>query len=203
MSLEKAAAIPQAGVLAVQALLERGQLRSGQKLLINGAGGGVGTFAIQLARLPRFHDVEVTGVDRVEKLDMLRVLGFDHVVDCRQEDFTDSGKCYDLIVDTKTNRSPLDYARALKPGGTSATVGGSARRGQLGLAGPWIRRRTGKNLFLVWHEPNKDLAYLNELFEAGQWAPVIDGPYTFRDVREAFHHFVAANHKGKVVVTID
>src|SRR5207244_1174013 len=103
MTFEQAAAIPQAGMLALQGLLAGGPLRPGQTILINGAGGGVGTFAIQLAKL---HDVEVTGVDNAAKLDMMRSLGFDHVIDYGREDFTKCGKRYDLILDTKTNHSP-------------------------------------------------------------------------------------------------
>jgi NADPH:quinone reductase-like Zn-dependent oxidoreductase len=181
--------------------LERGPLRAGQTILINGAGGGVGTFAIQLAKL---HNVEVTGVDSAAKLDMLRSIGFDHVIDYEKEDFTKTGKCYDVILDAKTNRSPFEYARALNPNGTYATVGGSMPRLlQVLIMGPWIRRTSKKNLLLVGLKPNKDLAYLNELFEAGRFVPVIDGPYTFRDAPDAFRLFGTAKHKGKIVITMD
>lgn len=122
MTFEEAAAIPQAAMLAIQGLRDKGQIQSGQKLLINGAGGGVGTFAIQIAKL---YDVEVTGVDSSGKLDMLRSMGFDHVIDYTQEDFTKNGQRYDLILDVKTNRSMLDYMRALSPNGIYVTVGGS------------------------------------------------------------------------------
>lgn len=118
MTFEQAAALPQAGELAVQGLSAHGPLRPGQKILINGAGGGVGTIGVQLARQ---QDVEVTGVDRAAKLEMMRSIGFDHVIDCEKEDFTRSGKRYDLILDTKTNRSPFEYLRALNPTGTYAT----------------------------------------------------------------------------------
>ena len=203
MTFAQAAAIPQAGMLAVQGLLDRGKLRPGQKLLINGAGGGVGTFAIQLAKLPKFHGVEATGVDSAEKLDMLRSVGFDHVIDFKKEDFTNSGKRYDLILDTRTNRPPSDYLRALNPGGTYATVGGTSHLLQVALLGPWMARLQGKGMRLVMLKQNKDLAYLNELFEAGKFVPVIDGPYRFREAREAFRHYATATHKGKVVVTMD
>ena len=200
MTFAQAAAIPQAGTLAYQGLFARGPLKPGQKVLINGAGGGVGTFAIQMAKL---HDVEVTGVDSAEKLDMMRSVGFDHVIDYRTEDFTKSGKRYDLILDTKTDRSLFDYARALNPGGTYTTVGGISHVAQVGLLGPWIGRLIKKNFFLVMLKPNKGLPYLCELFEAGKVVPVIDGPYGFGQAREAFRHFGAARHKGKIVVTID
>ena len=125
MTFEQAAAIPQAGMLAVQGLIDVGRIQSGQKLLLNGAGGGVGTFALQIARL---YGVEVTVVDKPGKLDMLRAMGADHVIDYLKEDFTKSGKRYDLILDVKTNRSPFAYARALTLNGTYATVGGSIPR---------------------------------------------------------------------------
>ena len=122
MSFEEASAIPQAAMLAVQGLLDKGNIQPGQKLLINGAGGGVGTFAVQIAKL---YGVEVTGVDSTSKLDMLRSIGFDHVIDYTREDFTKNGQCYDLILDVKTNRSMFDYTRALCPNGIYVTVGGS------------------------------------------------------------------------------
>ena len=198
MTYEQAAAIPQAGMLALQGLQAGGPLNAGQKILINGAGGGVGTFAVQLAKL---HGVEVTGVDSAGKLDMMKSIGFDHVIDYRQEDFTRSGRRYDLILDTKTNRSPSDYARALNPGGTYATVGGTSHLGQIvmrSLLSPLGRRR----FRLVMLKQNRDLAYFCDLFAAGKFVPVIDGPYKLADSREAFRHFIAAEHKGKVVVTL-
>jgi NADPH:quinone reductase-like Zn-dependent oxidoreductase len=182
MTFEQAAAIPQAGMLALQGIMAAGPIRPGQKILINGAGGGVGTFAIQLAKL---HDVEVTGVDSAEKLDLMRSLGFDHVIDYAKEDFTKGGKRYDLILDPKTNRPTSHYLRALSPGGTYATVGGTsyllhtALRGLIGGLGK-------KKIRLVMLKQNKELAYLNQLFEAGKFEPVIDGPYPFSEAREAF-----------------
>jgi len=120
MTFEEAASIPQAAMLAVQGLIDKGKIQSGQKLLINGAGGGVGTFALQIAKL---YGVEITGVDNSGKLEMLRSMGFDHVIDYQQEDFTKNGKQYDLILDVKTNRSMFDYVRALRPDGKYVTVG--------------------------------------------------------------------------------
>jgi NADPH:quinone reductase-like Zn-dependent oxidoreductase len=200
MTFEQAAALPQAGQLAVQGLFAAGQLRPGLRILVNGAGGGVGTIAVQIAKL---HDVEVTGVDRASKLDMMRGIGFDHVIDYEKEDFTKSARRYDLILDTKTNRPPSAYARALEPGGTYATVGGENRRLLLVAAFGWLARlATGKTLRLVVLKQNRDLPYLNERFEAGQLRPVIDGPYELSDAREAFRHFGSGNHKGKVVITM-
>ena len=199
MTFEQAAAIPEAGTLAYQGLFTRGPLKPRQKVLINGAGGGVGTLAIQIAKV---NDVEVTGVDLGEKLDLMRSIGYDHVIDYQKEDFTKRGERYDLILDTKTNRSPFDYARALSPGGTYATVGGTSRALQVVLLGPWIGGLSKKNFFAVKLKPNQGLPYLCELFEAGKLVPMIDGPYRFTEVREAFRRYGAAEHKGKVVVTI-
>ena len=200
MTFEQAAAIPQAGMLAVQGLVDVGRIQSGQTLLLNGAGGGVGTFALQLAKL---YDVEVTVVDKPGKLDMLRAMGADHVIDYFREDFTKGGKAYDLILDVKTNRSPFAYARALNPNGTYVTVGGrTSRLLQVLVLGPAMSRLYNKHVRLVGLKPNKDLAYVNELFEAGQLAPVINGPYKLADVPEAFRFFGTGDHKGKIIVTM-
>jgi NADPH:quinone reductase-like Zn-dependent oxidoreductase len=200
MTYEQAAAIPQAGVLALQGLRAGGPLRAGQRILINGAAGGVGTFAVQIAKL---QDVDITGVDSAAKLDVMRSIGFDHVIDYTQADFTSSANRYDLIVDTKTDRSPFACARALNSHGTYATVGGVPRRlMQVVLFGPWIRRTSSKQVRMIGLKQNSDLPYLNQLFETGKLSPVIDGPYTFREAREAFRHFEAAHHKGKVVITM-
>jgi NADPH:quinone reductase-like Zn-dependent oxidoreductase len=200
MTFEQAAAIPQAGMLAVQGLIDVGRIQSGQTLLLNGAGGGVGTFALQLAKL---HDVEVTVVDKAGKLDMLRAMGADHVIDYLDEDFTKGGKGYDLILDVKTNRSPFAYARALNRNGTYATVGGDmSRLLQFLVLGPLMSWRYKKHMRIVMLKPNKDLAYMNELFEAGKLVPVIDGPYKLADLPEAFRLFGRGDHKGKIIVTM-
>ena len=200
MTFEQAAAIPQAAMLAVQGLLDKGKLQSGQKLLINGAGGGVGTFAVQIAKL---YGAEVTGVDSSGKLEMLRSLGFDHVIDYKIEDFTKNGQQYDLILDAKTNRSMFDYTRALRPKGRYVTVGGSMSRLLQALVfGPWISMISKKKIAIVALKPNKALAYMNELFEAGKIKPVIDGPYNLGEVPKVFRLFAEGLHKGKVVITV-
>src|SRR5712671_5523588 len=169
MTFEQAAALPQAGVLAAQGLLANGPLRAGQKILINGAGGGVGTIGVQVAKP---HGVEVTGVDHASKLEMMRRIGFDHVIDYEKEDFTKTGNRYDLIVDTKTNRSPRAYLRALNPGGAYATVGGdSARLLQLVPLGWVIGRTTDKKIIVIALKQNSQLAHLLENFEAGHLQP--------------------------------
>jgi NADPH:quinone reductase-like Zn-dependent oxidoreductase len=202
MSFEQAAALPQAGQLAVQGLFANGPIRAGQQLLINGAGGGVGTIAVQLAKL---QGVQVTGVDSAAKLEVMRSLGFDHVIDYTKEDFTRNGRRYDLILDTKTTRTAFEYARSLNPHGTYATVGGPeiARLLRVAIAGWWIGMTTDKAVRLIGLRQNRDLRYLSERFEAGQLKPVIDGPYRLSEGREAFRHFGAGHHKGKVVFTIE
>ena len=201
MTFEQAAALPQAGQLAVQALFARGPLKVGQKILINGAGGGVGTIAVQVAKPD---GVEVTGVDSAEKLEMMRATGFDHVIDYRQEDFTRNGLRYDLIIDTRTNRWPFEYLRSLNTGGTYATVGGAEMRHLFAIlfVGWAIRLATGKKLRLIGLKPNRNLPYLNERFEAGHLAPVIDGPYTLSQGADALRHFGDGHHKGKIIITM-
>jgi NADPH:quinone reductase-like Zn-dependent oxidoreductase len=202
MSFAQAAAIPQAGVLAVQGLIDAGRVRAGMKVLLNGAGGGVGTIALQLARL--HEQVEVTCVDSADKLEMLKALGANHVIDYRIEDFTRAATRYDLILDTKTNRSPFAYARVLKPGGIYATVGGElSKLVQAYSIGRLIGWVGNKALRVIALKPNKDLALLNELFVAGRLAPVIDRVFTLREIGEAFRYYGAAAQKGKVIIATE
>ncbi|MFP6643379.1 MAG: NAD(P)-dependent alcohol dehydrogenase [Candidatus Latescibacterota bacterium] len=200
MTFEEAAAIPHAAMLAVQGLIDRGKIQRGQKILINGAGGGVGTFGVQVAKL---YGAEVTGVDSAGKLDMLRSIGFDHVIDYEREDFTENGQRYDLILDTKTNRSPLKYARSLRPRGTYVTVGGDLTRLLQALfLAPWISIFGKKYIRIVALKPNKDLGYINELFEADRLKCVLDGPYELSEVPKAIQYFGEGKHKGKIVITV-
>jgi len=198
----EAAAVPQAGVLALQALRKAGQLRPGQRVLINGAGGGVGTFAVQLAKLS---GTEVTGVDASHKLNVVRSVGADHVIDYAQEDFTKTGECYDLIIDCQNFRSMFDNKRALRPGGVYAMVGGSIPRvGQLwilNLVAPLTRE--DRKLRLVAEGPNKGLADLKELVEAGKLVPVVDRTYQLSEVPEALRYFGEGRHKGKIVIAME
>jgi len=200
MNFEEAASIPQAAMLAVQGLIDKGKIHAGQKLLINGAGGGVGTFGVQIAKL---YGLEITGVDSTVKLDMLRSMGFDHVINYTKEDFTKNGQRYDLILDAKTNRSMFDYVRALCSNGVYVTVGGSiCRLLQALFLGPWISMIYKKHIRIVSLKTNKDLIFMNDLFEAGKIKPVIDGPYKLNEFHKAFRVFDKAEHKGKVVMTM-
>jgi NADPH:quinone reductase-like Zn-dependent oxidoreductase len=202
MSFEQSAAIPQAGMLALQGVMSGAPIRPGQSVLINGAGGGVGSIAIQLLKL---YQVEVTGVDSADKLEAMRSWGFDHVIDYREQDFTRNGTCYDLILDAKTDRAPKDYERVLSPNGVYATVGGS-NLGllRIALSGLRIGRSENKKLTVVVLKANRDLACFNELFEGGKFEPVLDEVYDFTesDVRKAFHCFGAATHTGKIVIRV-
>jgi len=201
MTFEQAAALPQAGQLAVQGLLAKGPLKRGQKILINGAGGGVGTIGVQIAKAYGAH---VTGVDRASKLEMMRAIGFDRVLDFEQDDFVHLGDRYDLILDTKTSRRPSEHLQALNPGGVYATVGGENMKllfRHLAF-GWWCRLTTTKRCRLIGLKVNRDLAYLDEQFEAGRLVPVIDGPYTLEQGRQAFRRFGAGLHLGKIVFSI-
>ena len=134
---------------------------------------------------------------------MLRSLGYDHVIDYKEQDFTRNGKCYDLILDVKTNRSIFDCARALCSNGIYVTVGGSiGRLLQALLLKPWISLINKKKIQIVALKINKDLEYMNQLFEDGKLKPVIDGPYTLEEVPDAFRLFIKGEHKGKVVITV-
>jgi len=201
MTFEEAAATPQAGLLALQGLCDKREIKPGQRILINGAGGGAGTFAIQIAKS---FGAEVTGVDSTGKLDMLSSLGADHVIDYTQEDFTKNGKCYDLILDVKTNRSIFDYRRALSSNGIYVTVGGkSARIIQLVFLGSLISMIGNKKLALIMHKPNKDLNILNDLFESGKVKPVVDKCFPLSETAEALKYFGEGHFKGKVVITVE
>ncbi len=198
----EAAAVPQAGVLALQGIRKAGQLEPGKKVLINGAGGGVGTFAIQLAKLS---GADVTGVDASHKLGVVRSVGADYVINYTNEDFTTTGERYDLIIDCQNFRSIFDNKRALRPGGTYAMVGGSMLRvyqlWSLNLLA-WFTREDRK-LCLVAEGPNKGLANLKELMEAGELSPVIDRTYRLSEVPEALRYFGEGRHKGKIVIAVE
>ncbi len=201
LSFEQAAAVPQAGVLALQGLRKAGQIQPGEQVLINGAGGGVGTFALQLARLC---GAEVTAVDAAAKLRLLRSVGADHIVDYTREDFSQTGKTYDLIIDCRNVRSMFANRRALKPGGTYAMVGGS----MTGVYQLWLLSLLGRlthddrKLCLVAEGPNQGLAELRELIESGKILPVVDRIYPLSQVPQALAYFGRGQHRGKIVISI-
>jgi NADPH:quinone reductase-like Zn-dependent oxidoreductase len=203
MTFEEAAAIPTAAVVALQKLRIKGPIRSGQMVLINGAGGGVGTFAIQIAK---YFGAEVTGVDSTEKLDTLRAIGVDHVIDYTQEDFAQNRQHYDLILDIVVRRSFFDYRRVLNPQGICVMVGGSLRRVLTNKILGSIFPNTGnKKMGLGEWNPNKkeDLDFLQELVEAGKLKPVIDRCYPLSEVPEAFRYLEAGHVRGKAVITME
>lgn len=201
LTFEEAAAIPQAGVIALQGVRDKGQVQPGQQVLINGAGGGGGMFAVQLAKLA---GAEVTGVDNAGKLDFMRSLGADHVIDYSREDFTKSGKQYDLILDLIAHRSVFAYKRALKPNGRYLFVGGSVfTLFQISLLGPLIRRATGRSIRLLAVRPNlEDLVHIAELCSAGKITPVIDRRYPLSEVPQALQYLGEGHAKGKIVITV-
>lgn len=202
ITFEQAAAIPQAGVIALQGIREQGQVRPGQKVLINGAGGGAGSFAIQLAKL---YGAEVTGVDNTDKLEFMRSLGAEHVIDYTREDFTKNGKEHDLILDMIAYRSPFDYRRALEPDGSYYAVGGSvATLLQILLLGPWIKRSSGRNIRVLAVQRNqKDLLAITELCETGRIIPAIDRRYPLSQVPDALRYLGEGHVKGKIVITLE
>ncbi|NOT50755.1 MAG: NAD(P)-dependent alcohol dehydrogenase [Chitinophagaceae bacterium] len=201
MSFEEAAATPQAAMMAVQALRDVIKIKPGQKLLINGAGGAVGTFAVQIAKL---YGTEVTGVDHPSKFEMMRCIGFDHLIDYTKEDFTKAGKCYDAILDVRTDRSIFSYYKVLNRHGMYATVGGQLNRilGASLFFRWWLAWFRKKHYRLVAMKANKDLAYMNELFEAGKVKPVIGSVYKLNETAAAFRLFSSGVQKGKIVLVI-
>jgi NADPH:quinone reductase-like Zn-dependent oxidoreductase len=200
-SFLEAAAVPQAGVLALQGIRKAGPLAVGQKVLINGAGGGVGTFAVQLAKLA---GTEVTGVDGPHKLDVIRSAGADHVIDYTETDFTSTGERYDLIIDCQNFRPMKDNKRALKPGGTYAMIGGSIPRVYELWFLSFIAKftRETRKICLVAEGPNKGLADLRRLMETGELVPLIDRSFRLSEVPEALRYFGKGRHKGKIVIAI-
>jgi NADPH:quinone reductase-like Zn-dependent oxidoreductase len=202
LSFEAAAALPQAGVIALQAIHEQGQVQAGHKVLLNGAGGGGGTFALQLAKR---RGAEVTAVDHGGKRDFLRALGADHFVDYTQQDFTRLGQQYDLILDLVAHRSALALPRALRPGGQYLYVGGAVPvLFQMLLLGPLIRRMTGKHVRLLMAQTTRErLEQLAALVMAGELAPAIGRRLPLSGVPEALRLVGAGQANGKIVITLD
>jgi NADPH:quinone reductase-like Zn-dependent oxidoreductase len=202
MTFEEAAAIPQAAFIALQGIREKGNVQPGQKVLINGAGGGTGTYAIQLAKLA---GGEVTAVDNAEKLELMRSLGADHVIDYTREDFTKNGQQYDLILDVIAHRSVFAYQRALKPNGKYFMAGGSvATMFQSLTLGPIIKRMSGRKISLLMVQTEaRDLVYMTELIQSGKVKTIIDKRYPLSETAEGLRYLGEGHAKGKVVIIVE
>jgi NADPH:quinone reductase-like Zn-dependent oxidoreductase len=195
LSFEKAAAVPMAAVTALQGLRHHGEIQPGQKVLINGASGGVGHFGVQIAKA---YGPEVTGVTSTRNIDLVRSLGADHVVDYTTSDFTRTGRRYDLILDTIGNRSVSDLRSALAEGGKAAVTGFTSVPKMMGVS-----LRGGKDISMVEaHVTAKDLEFLSELIEAGKVRPHIDRRYSFAEIPDAIAYLEGGHVRGKVVVKV-
>ena len=199
ISFEEAAAVPVAAVTALQGL-RKGGIQPGQKVLINGASGGVGTFAVQIAKS---FGAEVTAVCSTKKVDMVRSIGANHVIDYTRQDFSQNGQRYDLILAANGYRPISDYKRALSPAGTYVMSGGAtAQMFEAMLLGPWMSRNGQKMGNLLAGPNNKDLHFVKELIEAGKVIPVIDRCYPLSEVADAIRYLEEGHVQGKVVITV-
>lgn len=197
LTFEGAAAAPQAAVVALQGLRNMGRVQPGEKALINGASGGIGTFAVQIAKA---FGAEVTGVCSTRNLDAVRALGADHVVDYTQEDFARGAARYDLIFDIVADRPTSDYVQTLNPGGRYVAC---AFNPTSLFLGPLLSMTGDKTIRSLAHKPNRDdLIFMKELFEAGKVMPVIDRRYPLEQTAEAIRHCAEGNPRGKVVITV-
>jgi NADPH:quinone reductase-like Zn-dependent oxidoreductase len=202
LTFEEAATLPQAAVLALQGLQGRRRIGPGDRVLVNGASGSVGPFAVQIAKAFGAH---VTGVCSANKMDLVRGLGADQVIDYAQEDYTRGGRRYDWIVDIAGNRSLVECRRALKPRGVYVMAGGSTGRIFACLfLGPLISLVDRTSMGILWWKPfrKKDVGLLIELIEAGQIRPIIDRRYPLAEVPDALRYLDAGYARGKVVITI-
>jgi NADPH:quinone reductase-like Zn-dependent oxidoreductase len=208
VTFEQAASVPIAGITALQALRDKGKVHPGDKVLINGASGGVGTFAVQIAKT---FGADVTGVCSTRNVDLVRSLGADHVIDYTKEDFTRNGQRYDVIVDNVTNHSVLESTRALNPRGKYVIIGGggTSEQGFIGplanpikalLVAPFVSQQVGMMLAELNHN---DLAALGDLMQAGKVTPVIDRTYPLSEMPDAMRYLEGGHARGKVAVTID
>jgi NADPH:quinone reductase-like Zn-dependent oxidoreductase len=201
LSFEQAAAVPIAAITALQGLRDKGNIQPGRKVLIQGASGGVGLFAVQIAKS---FGAEVTGVCSTRNLDMVRSFGADHVIDYKKEDFTRNGQRYDLILAANGYHHISDYLRALSPEGIYVVAGGSmGQLFQAGLQGRGTSKTRSQKTYVVsLVQSQKDLVFMKELLESGKVVPVIDGCYPLSQTAEAFRYFGKVHAKGKVVITI-
>ncbi len=201
MSFEEAVCFPHASALAMQGLIDLGGIKEGDKVLINGAGGGVGILGVQIAK--SYNPSEITGVDSGIKLETMKEFGFDKVIDYQKEDFTQTGEQYDLILDCRTSRFPRAHLRALKPEGRYVSIGGhSGKLIVMVLFSGIIRLFSKKKLKMVAVKPNKDLDRIEKLYAENRLRPLIDGPHSYQDTPKAIKRFGEAKHTGKVVVIV-
>jgi NADPH:quinone reductase-like Zn-dependent oxidoreductase len=202
LTFEQAAAVGVSASTALQLLRDQGKVQPGQKVLINGASGGVGTFAVQIAKA---FGAEVTGVCSAGKVEMVRSIGADHVIDYTKEDFTKGGPRYDFILDNVGNHSPSDTRRALTPNGTLQPNGGGHSGGAMGpvikalVASLFVRQQRRPS---VKFQNHADLVALKDLIEAGKVTPVIDGTYPLRETPKAIGHVGEGHARGTVVITM-
>lgn len=200
MSFEEASSIPHAAMLALQSLVDLGQIKDQQRILINGGGGGVGFFGIQIAKTFTTH---VTGVDTGDKLKTMLVQGFDKVIDYKKEDFTKSNQKYDIIIDCKTNRSLSRFLRVLKPDGKYISIGGkSGKLMQMLYLKPILKLFSKKSVAMVMLKGNRDLEYIHQLYDDKKLKCMIDGPYSFQEIPWAIQRFGDGLHTGKIVITV-
>ncbi len=201
-SFHEAAAIPMAAITALQGLRDEGQIQAGQKVLINGASGGVGTFAVQIAKS---FGAEVTAVCSPRNLEQARAIGADHVIDYTKEDFTKSGQQYDLIFAANGYHSLSDYKRALTPRGIYVMAGGSmAQIFQSMLFGPMMSKADGRKMTGVSAKRNQnDLVLIKELFESGKVRSIIDRQYPLSEAAEALRYLGTGHARGKVVIIME
>jgi NADPH:quinone reductase-like Zn-dependent oxidoreductase len=205
MSFEQAAAVPIAGVTALQALRDKGHLHAGQKVLINGASGGVGTFAVQIAKS---YGADVTGVCSTKNIELVRSIGADHVIDYTREDFTQGAQRYDLIVDNVGTHSPLEYRRVLMPRGVYVMIGSTTPGNWFGwlerpIEGSLLSAFVSQKFTMMLADLNpQDLAALGTLMQSGKLTPVIDRRYQLSEAAEALRYLEKGHARGKVVVTV-
>lgn len=201
ISFEEAVSLPHASALAYQSLIKIAKIKHGQKILINGGGGGVGSIGLQLAKL---HQCEVTGVDSKDKHGTMLNLGYDHVIDYRETNFTKAGERYDVILDCRTNKPALSYLRALKSNGIYVTIGGTpAKLIAMLFWGLFAKPLTPKRLRILALKPNEHVLDVVDLIREGKIVYTIDGPYPFEEAPRLIQYFGNCKHKGKVVVSID
>jgi NADPH:quinone reductase-like Zn-dependent oxidoreductase len=209
ITFEQAASVPIAGITALQGLRDKGKVQSGQKVLINGASGGVGTFAVQIAKS---YGAEVTGVCSTRNLDMVRSLGADHVIDYTKEDFTKSDQRYNVILDNVANHSLSEFRRVLKPNGIYVLIGGGGASENRWL-GPgltqafkamFLSKFVSQQMGMMLAELNqKDLTFLADLMQSGKVTPVIDKRYKLSELPQAIEYLEQGHARGKVVITAE